>query len=75
VDVDGDQVNAATLEHDPENRVPVFLRDISGARLRGDHAQSNAMERDDESGKSHFALELESSSTCLVLFSEGICHV
>jgi len=63
VDVDGDQVDAATLEHDPENRVPVF----SGARLRGDHAQSKAMERDDDSGKSHFAPKLESSSTCFVL--------
>jgi hypothetical protein len=53
VDVDGDQVIAATL----------------------DHAQIKAMERDDDSGKSHSALELESSSTCFVLFLEGICHV
>jgi hypothetical protein len=48
VDVDGGQVTAATLEHDPESRVPVFLRDVSGTRLRGDHAQIEAIERDDD---------------------------
>jgi hypothetical protein len=30
----------AALEHDPEKRKPVFPRDISGTRLRGDHAQT-----------------------------------
>jgi hypothetical protein len=75
VDVDGGQVTAATLEHDPQSRVPVFPRDVSETCLRGDHAQIKAMERDDDSGKSHSALELESSSTCFVLFLEGICNV
>jgi hypothetical protein len=32
------------LEHDPEKRVPVFPRDISGTRLRGDHAQIKEMD-------------------------------
>jgi hypothetical protein len=50
-------------------------RDISGTRLRGDHAQIKAVGRDDDSEKSHSALELESSSNCFVLFSKGVCHV
>jgi hypothetical protein len=66
VGVDGEQFVAAALEHDPENRVPVFPRDVSGTRLRGDHAQIKAMKRDDDSGKSHSALELQSSSACFV---------
>jgi len=33
-----------------------FPRDISGTRLRGDHAPIKEMERDDDSKKSHRAL-------------------
>jgi hypothetical protein len=43
------------LVHDPEKRVPVFPRDKRGTRLRGDHAQIKAIERDDDSKKSHHA--------------------
>jgi hypothetical protein len=44
------------LEHDPEKWVPAFPRDKRGTRLRGDHAQIQGIERDDDSKKSHHAL-------------------
>jgi hypothetical protein len=34
-----DRRSCFALEHDPEKWAPVFPRDISGTRLRGDHAQ------------------------------------
>src|SRR5437879_11461638 len=48
------------LEHDPEKAcpaldaewAPVFPRDKRGTRLRGDHAQTKEMERDDDSTSS-----------------------
>src|ERR1700738_4126369 len=52
----GRLLSPADLEHDPEKWAAVFPRDKRQGRLRGDHAQTNEIERDDDSKKSHHAL-------------------
>src|SRR6202049_4474439 len=47
---------STAVEHDPEKWAAVFPRDKRQGRLRGDHAQTNEIERDDDSKKSHHAL-------------------
>jgi hypothetical protein len=44
-----ERASKGDLEHDPEKWVPVF---------RKDHAQIKEIERDDDSKKSHHALEM-----------------
>src|SRR5690348_11925332 len=46
----------ARTEHDLEKCAAVFPRDKRGTRLRGDHAQSKGVKRDDDSTQSHCAL-------------------